>query len=323
MSARRTERLLNLTICLMAGRRPVSKAELRQSIADYRDSVSDDAFERMFERDKDDLREMGIPLSTEHHDPLFDDEVGYRIDPRAYAMPEVEVGPDEAAVLTLAARVWQQAALAPAATAALRKIEAYTGADGGAEHADGLGVEPRVATSEPAFEPLYAAVRDRQPVRFAYRGPRDPQAVERRLEPWGVVSWHGRWYVVGHDLDRDDTRLFRLGRIEGKVSTNGRPGTVTVPAGVDPAASVRSLAPDDAPREARIRVPHAGAHSLRVLAVSVEPGAGTDLITVPFGDPWSFAADVVAAGGVVEEPDDLRDACVTHLRGVLAEEAPR
>src|SRR5262245_11730040 len=130
MSARCTERLLNLTICLMAGRRPLSKADLRGMIADYRNATSDESFERMFERDKDDLREMGIPLVTELQDAFFEDEVGYRIDPKAYALPEIEVGPDEMAVLTLAARAWQQAALAPAATAALRKLEAYA-SDGG------------------------------------------------------------------------------------------------------------------------------------------------------------------------------------------------
>src|SRR6478752_277491 len=117
----------------MAGRRPLSKAELRELISDYRTATSDESFERMFERDKDDLREMGIPLVTEHHDPLFDDEVGYRIDPNAYALPEIEVGPDGA-----------QPAL------------------------DGLGLEPRVSTSEPAFGPLYEAVRDRRPVRFFF-----------------------------------------------------------------------------------------------------------------------------------------------------------
>ena len=75
MSARRTERLLNLTMCLMAGRRPLSKATIRGLIADYREATSDESFERMFERDKDDLREMGIPLVTESIDPLFDDFV--------------------------------------------------------------------------------------------------------------------------------------------------------------------------------------------------------------------------------------------------------
>src|SRR6478752_7332687 len=318
MSARRTERLLNLTICLMAGRRALSKAELRGMIADYRTATSDESFERMFERDKDDLREMGIPLVTEHHDPLFDDEVGYRIDPTAYALPEIEVGPDEMAVLTLAARAWQQAALAPAATAALRKVEAYAYDDpdgspfsspgGGAE---ALGLEPRVATSEPAFGPLYEAVRDRRPVRFGYRRSGSTETSERHLEPWGVVSWHGRWYVAGHDTDRDATRVFRLSRIEGEVDADGESGTVVLPDDIDPATVVAMIAPDAPTRDAVLRVTRDSGHALRVLATSVaSDGDDHELLTVPFHEARSFAPDVVASGAVALEPQDLRDACV-------------
>src|SRR6478735_669865 len=281
MSARRTERLLNLTICLMAGRRALSKADPRGLITDYRNATSDESFERMFERDKDDLREMGIPLVTEHNDPLFEDEVGYRIDPSAYALPDIEVGHDEMAVLTLAARAWQQAALAPAATAALRKLGAYSydGPDGPAPAGAGesLGLEPRVSTSEPSFGPLYEAVRDRRPVRFGYRRSGSTETTERHLEPWGVVSWHGRWYVAGHDRDRDATRVFRLSRIEGDVATDGPSGSVVVPDG--------------------------DAH---------------ELLTVPFSEAWAFAPDVVAAGAVALEPQDLREACVEWLRDILA-----
>src|SRR6478609_1103162 len=272
MSARRTERLLNLTICLMAGRRALSKAELRELIADYRTATSDESFERMFERDKDDLREMGIPLVTEHHDPLFDDEIGYRIDPNAYALPEIEVGPDEMAVLTLAARAWQQAALAPAATAALRKVEAYAYDDPDGPvplGVEGLGLEPRVSTSEPAFGPLYEAVRDRRPVRFGYRRSGSSETTERHLEPWGVVSWHGRWYVAGHDRDRDATRVFRLSRIEGDVSADGRSGTVVVPEDIDPATVVAMIAPEAPTREAVVRVRRDEGHTLRLTATAV------------------------------------------------------
>ena len=320
MSARRTERLLNLTICLMAGRRPLSKAELRGLIVDYRDSTSDEAFERMFERDKDDLREMGIPLVTEHHDPLFDDEVGYRIDPSAYAMPEIDVGPDEMAVLTLAARAWQQAALAPAATAALRKVESYAPSGTPNEpllDADSLGLEPRVSTSEVAFEPLYAAVRDRRPVRFAYRRPGTSGAAARHLEPWAVVSWHGRWYVVGHDRDREDTRVFRLSRIEGEVATAGPAGSVEVPTDTDPSHLVRMLHPDSLISLARVRVARGAANTLRVAATSVEPEGEHDVLLVPYADARDFAADVIAAGGVALEPPELRDLCVSRLRAVL------
>ena len=321
MSARRTERLLNLTICLMAGRRALSKADLRELITDYRNATSNESFERMFERDKDDLREMGIPLVTENNDPLFEDEIGYRIDPHAYALPEIEVGPDEIAVLTLAARAWQQAALAPAATAALRKVEAYAHdepGEGSTLTIDGLGLEPRVSTSEPAFGPLYEAVRDRVPVRFRYRRAGADEATERHVEPWGVVSWHGRWYLGGHDTDRGATRVFRLSRIEGEVERDGKKGTVVVPDDIDPASVVAMIAPEQPRRDASLLVRPGTAHALRRAATSTTTAEdGRDLLTVPFSEARSFAADVVAAGAVALSPDDLVEACVAHLRGIL------
>ena len=112
MSTAKTERLLNLVICLLSTRRPLTKAQIRQAVPQYAENTSTEAFERMFERDKDELRDLGIPLVTSFEDPLFEDEVGYRVDREAYALPEVSFEPDELAVLGLASRVWQQASLA-------------------------------------------------------------------------------------------------------------------------------------------------------------------------------------------------------------------
>ena len=194
MSSAKTERLLNLVICLLSTRRPLSKAQIRSAVPQYGESTSMEAFERMFERDKDELRDLGIPLATTHADPLFDDEVGYRIDRDAYALPEVSFEPDEMTVLGLASRVWQQASLAGPAARALTKLKAA-----GVEPDEGslIGLEPRVRTSEPAFEPLWAAVRDRVPVRFPYRRSGSSDSTERHVEPWAVASWHGRWYLTG------------------------------------------------------------------------------------------------------------------------------
>src|SRR5690606_286088 len=106
----------------------------------------------------------------------------------------------------LAARVWQHASLAEATSRAVLKLRA-AGVE--TDTAALAAVEPRVAAEEPAFWPLWEAVRDRQPVEFDYRrDPRD-EPVRRHLQPWSVLSWHGRWYVVGYDLDRQGPRLFR------------------------------------------------------------------------------------------------------------------
>ena len=124
MAARRTERLLNLVICLLATRRFVPREQIRKIVPGYADCESDEAFERMFERDKDDLREMGIPLETGSNSAWFEDEIGYRIDRDRYALPAVSFEPEELAVLGLAARVWQSASFAQAASQAILKLEA-------------------------------------------------------------------------------------------------------------------------------------------------------------------------------------------------------
>src|SRR4051795_13549309 len=124
MSTAKTERLLNLVICLLSTRRALTKAQIRQAVPQYAENTSTEAFERMFERDKDELRDLGIPLVTSFEDPLFEDEVGYRVDRAAYALPEVSFEPDELAVLGLASRVWQQASLAGPASRALQKLKA-------------------------------------------------------------------------------------------------------------------------------------------------------------------------------------------------------
>ena len=105
MSALKTERLLNLVICLLSTRQFLAKEQIRAAVPQYADCASDEAFDRMFERDKDEVRDMGIPLETGSNSPWFEDEVGYRVDRAAYALPEVAFEPNELAVLSLASRV--------------------------------------------------------------------------------------------------------------------------------------------------------------------------------------------------------------------------
>ena len=140
-------------LVLLYTRRPLAKAQIRQLVPQYGQSASTEAFERMFERDKDELRELGIPLVTEDIDPLHEDEPGYRIHQREYALPDISFEPDELAVLGLASRTWAQASLAGPAAQALRKLRAA----GVERDVDALiGIEPRLRTTEPAFD----AVKD-------------------------------------------------------------------------------------------------------------------------------------------------------------------
>jgi len=122
--AAKTERLLNLVLCLLYTRRPLPKSKIREVVPQYGAAASDEAFDRMFERDKDELRELGIPLVTEETSSIWEDETGYRIDQREYALPDIAFEPDELAVLGLASRTWAHASLAGPAAQALRKLKA-------------------------------------------------------------------------------------------------------------------------------------------------------------------------------------------------------
>ncbi|MGH3263497.1 MAG: helix-turn-helix transcriptional regulator, partial [Trebonia sp.] len=206
--------MLNLVICLLATRRYLSADQIRRMVAGYED-LADEAFKRKFERDKEDLRDLGIPLET-GSDSSFDDEPGYRIRRDDYNLPELTFDPAELAVLGVAARTWQHASLGGPASEALLKLRA-AGLD--LDDAVPVAIETRVATSEPAFEALRVAATDRRPVRFDYR----EAGATRHVEPWGLVSWHGHWYLVGHDLDRAEPRVFRVSRIVGQARPDGRP----------------------------------------------------------------------------------------------------
>jgi proteasome accessory factor B len=318
MSTAKTERLLNLVICLLSTRRPLTKAQIRQAVPQYAENTSTEAFERMFERDKDELRDLGIPLLTSFENPLFEDEVGYRVDRDAYALPEVSFEPDELAVLGLASRVWQQASLAGPASRALAKLTAL-----GAPPDDGslIGLEPRIRTAEPAFDALWAAVRDRVPVRFTYRTAATGAVATRTVEPWAVTSWHGRWYLTGYDRDRGAPRVFRLSRVESAVRTVGQPGEYDVPEDHDPRLFVGSTVQERPRTTARLRVREGTAQMVRRRATDVrDVGDGWHELSLDLDDPEVLAEELVSHGGnvVVLEPDELRDAVVRRLRGVLA-----
>ena len=321
MSRRKTERLLGLVVCLLSTRRYLTADQIRQAVPGYPEQ--DDLFKRMFERDKEDLRDLGVPLETGLNHP-FDDDPGYRIRQEAYELPELRLEADEAAVLGLAARVWQRAALEGAAAGALLKLRA-AGIEAGDDHPAPQGIEPRLGTPEPAFGPLWEAVRDRRPVTFSYRAAGRSEPQRRELEPWGVVNRHGRWYVAGWDRGRGATRVFRLSRIAGTVKFGGPPGSSTVPEGADVRELVRDW--DSVPtREhtAVLRVRSGAGVGLRQHAVSVRADdsvpPGWDLVTTRFADVGSFAEYAAWFGpdAVVVDPPDLREAVIARLKGALA-----
>jgi proteasome accessory factor B len=320
VSRTRTERLVNLVICLLSTRRFLTAAQIAATVPGYEHDPEDprdhDAFQRKFERDKAELRELGVPLETGTAS-VFDNEPGYRIAHRDYALPDIPLEPDEAAAVGIAARLWQHAGLAAAASSGLAKLRA-AGVE--VDPQATLGVEP-VVTVDPAFGPLTTAARDRRAVTFVYRAPEVDDPAARRLEPWGVVSWQGRWYVVGHDRDRRATRCFRLSRIVGNVRIVGRSHAFSPPADVDLISHVAHFS-DPVPQHSRavVTVRPGRAAGLRRWATETVPGPEGDRLTIPYADVERLAGTLVGYGADVraEGPPELREAVIQQLKEVVA-----
>jgi proteasome accessory factor B len=315
MPVRKSERLLNLLIMLLVQRHFVPKQRIRSIL--YADQ-SDDAFERMFDRDKEELRSIGVPIEVGNLDAYFGDEPGYRIRPDEFSLPDITLEADEAAVIGLATKVWEHARLAEATSDAVAKLAA-AGLDPDVSALE--LVEPRLSADEPSFDAFWDATRDRVPLVFSYRRAGEAAAAERHLQPWGVVRYSGRWYAVGLDTDRGQERLFRLSRVEGEVRRDGEPGSFVVPDGVDLREIVSRLAPAPAREQASVLVRAGAGASLRRHALTVEPevdgpdeATTWDRVLLPDAggttadDLLSFGADVY-----VESPAALRDQIVRRL----------
>ncbi|MSW66606.1 MAG: WYL domain-containing protein [Actinobacteria bacterium] len=211
----RTERLLNVVFCLLGAARPVSRAQIRASVSGYDPDASDAAFERMFERDKDELRSMGIGIETIVD--VHGEVEGYLIR-RQNASAELQFNADELALLGLAAAISQEAIIEASTTTALRKIETVSGDAPDSVHRSNM----RVNATDAALLPLMSSLREQRMVSFDYQGRNDRQAEKRSVDPWGVIAHEGAWYLVGHDRDRQAQRTFRLSRIQGSVTITAK-----------------------------------------------------------------------------------------------------
>lgn len=303
----RTERLLNLVICLMASRTGVPRSEIRARIPGYGDASSDQAFERMFERDKDELRSMGIPVETVTEPS--GEVTGYRIRADAYALTPLHLTPAERAAVSVAAQVWSEAEIGAVPGMALRKLQMTEAGDW---IPAGLLGAVAVRAGDTALLGLLSAIRQDRMVEFDYRAPSAEVAQRRIVSPWGARSSAGRWLVVGYDHDREAPRTFRVSRIRGGVRTTARK-RLAPPAGFDVTSA--SSDPAEAPVRARVRLASRRAVALRRIAE-----AGQDAFTLDDLWVWTASLDelvstVCSCGpdAVVLEPAEV----VTAVRAAL------
>jgi len=204
----KAERLINLTMALLETRRPLGKDEIFANVAGY--SGTPEAMERMFERDKDDLRDLNIEILVEAKDRYFDDEVGYRIAKVNFEMPDTDFSSSEIYWLSVAANIWRGAALENLAQDALFKIQSTN-----AEYlpAEPLASMPIIQTSEPIFFALWSSINRKELISFLYKGI-DGVVVERKVAPHSLVSRRGHWYLIAKEISSKEFRRFRLSRFQ-------------------------------------------------------------------------------------------------------------
>ena len=320
---------MNLVIALLSTHGYITAERIRASVAGYADSPSDEAFSRMFERDKNELRDLGIPLETGRVSS-FDPTEGYRINRDAYALPDIELTDEEAGAVAIATQLWESPELITATQGALLKLRA-AGVDVDPDAAAALTTAagpPGLRGREDVLGNLLAAIDSGQVVQFRHRSlPTDPFTV-RTVEPWGVITDRGRWYLVGHDRDRNATRTFRLSRIDADITTLGPPGSVTRPDGVDLREIVdRAIGEAPSGVKASVWVADGKAMSLRRNGKSAGPrtvgGRSGDVIELDIGTRDRLAREVAGYGAdaLVLQPATLRDDVIQRLRAHAGEDA--
>lgn len=299
------ERILNLLAFLLTAGRPVTADEIRHTVSGYYQD-SDQAFRRTFERDKDLLKSLGVPLRLEHTD-AWEVEQGYVISPDEYSLADPGLTDEERAALWLATRMVHLGGQAPGEGAFL-KLGGSPMAGLGDPLAADLAADPGLVAE------VFTAIVDRRRLTFDYRG------TKRRIDPYGLLHRMGHWYVVGPA--GAELRTFRLDRMDA-IKVGGKRGAFERPAGFD----VRSGFPD-APWEAgdtRIKTtvrfdPEVAWWARRQMAsgtrITEDPDGGLTAV-LEVGSPDALVGWLIGFEDAAEilDPPDLRHHFVEHVRG--------
>ena len=308
--SRKIERLINLTIALLATKRYLTKSEIFRSVEGYEGSP--ETKERMFERDKDDLRSLGIEIEVGSYDPLFNDEAGYRIKQEKYQLDLGQITPTEISLLSLAAQAWQGASFDEAAQKALLKLNSI------GVPSDSLtlpGASNKLSDGGRDFPLIAKAIADQQLLTFTYIDSQLFQNV-RKIVPIGLSSRAGFWYLSGVDQEIQEIRTFRMDRIEGEIAASKGPRDFETPQNFDPKGVFEGGSPASF---ASIDVRKGKGTSLRALATSTESLGEWDRLRVPIYNLHTLASMVLWHGNdvFVQQPQELREILIGQLDSLV------
>ena len=307
--SRKNERLVNLTIALLATKRYLTKNEIFRNIEGYEGSA--DAKERMFERDKDDLRKLGIQIEVGGLDPLFDDEAGYRIRPESYALSLRDLTPTQVTLLSLAAQAWQDAAFTDLSQQALRKLTSI-GLDTDSSQLPVMA--PKLVGADENLRSALDALTSLTTIEFDYLNIQGV-AQKRQLQVYGVQARKSHWYLIGLDTEKSAIRNFRVDRIQGDVLSIGKSQSYVIP----PSFEITELEPAIETPLAVLQVRPGAGYQLRRMANTVETADDWDLLEVPIFDPDLITSLILWHGEdvIVSSPPQLRGAVMNALEKLV------
>lgn len=305
MALAKIERLITLMNALLGAPRPVTAGELRRRVPGYPDD--DNSFKRAFERDKEELRDMGVPLLVEPVPGTDPPILGYRIRPRDYELRDPGLEPDELEALNLAAAV-----IGSDGGMGQRALYKLGGVATGREPAAEIPADPDLVAA-------FTGVAERRPLGFAYHG------VDRTVNPYRLEFLRGRWYLNGYDHVRNEERWYRMSRVEGGVALVGPAGWFERPVEAVPGLQLEPwvLGGDTDPVTAEVWFDPSVASSVRPElgdATVVRDGADGLVVSLVVTNREGFRSWLLSFldRAEVVSPPELRDHVVSWLTEVAS-----
>ena len=310
MSDRKTERLINLTLALLATKRYLKKSEILKNVMGY--EGTQEAKERMFERDKDDLRSLGIEIEVGDLDVFFEDEPGYRIPEKSYELNVPELTGRELALLSIASNYWNDSILAPTAQSGIRKLQSL-----GIPISFDFNFRAQYRFENPTIllDDITRAISTRSQISFSY----DSATLKlRHIEPYRIIFWNGYWYLIGNDLDRQGIRLFKLSRFVSTIEIARKKNQYSIPDDFEATVHLPNENVD-IKRLVKIQIRKDAALILRNRGTLLDEGDEYDTYEIAYENENALIKELIWHGTNIRviEPVELQSQLLKLIKGVL------
>jgi proteasome accessory factor B len=305
VSDQKTERLINLTLALLSSKRYLTKSEIFNNVAGY--SGSPETMERMFERDKDELRNLGIRIEVRALDPLFEDDQGYLIDSDTFQINPNDFSQEEIFLLTMAANLWHGSALQKDSKAALLKIQSLDGLV-----ATNTVASPVIEDNEDSKKLLliFDAVQRFITLEFEYKG------TIRQVEPYGIYTRRGFWYLAAQE--NDIVKSFKVVRIGQQIRATSKAQAFDKPSEFKLSAFLEDInSPTTSKAEVRIRKNQALALRKRHKVEEVDSEWDKLFIDYIFEEDLIESLLWYGSNLVVISPTSIRNQIVNRAKGLM------